>query len=189
MYCAWCWYMRTLIQIIFFLNQDIVTLPWYVGFCCTMKWISYVCAYTRSLWELPPPSSPHPTPLGDHRAQSWVPSVSQQLPTSCFTQGRAHCSLPVQSPFLCLPLYSCPANRFICHFSRIHIYVLIFVFLFLTCFILYDRFWVHPLLCRWHNFVPFCGWIIFHCRSVCLCHIFFVHWLKKILKHVVLSHL
>ena len=131
MYCAWCWYMRTLIQIIFFLNQDIVTLPWYVGFCCTMKWISYVCAYTRSLWELPPPSSPHPTPLGDHRAQSWVPSVSQQLPTSCFTQGRAHCSLPVQSPFLCLPLYSCPANRFICHFSRIHIYVLIFVFLFL----------------------------------------------------------
>ena len=63
-------------------NWDIVTLQCYVGFCCTVKWISYVCSYIPSLLELPPTSSPHPIPPGHPRAQSWAPSVTQELPPS-----------------------------------------------------------------------------------------------------------
>ena len=33
-----------------------------VGFCCTMKWISYIFAYILSLLDLPPRAL-HPTPL------------------------------------------------------------------------------------------------------------------------------
>jgi len=128
---------------------------------------------------LPPHPSSHPS-RSSHRAE--LPLLYGSFPLAlCFTHGHAHCSLPVQSPSLCLPLYSCPANRFLCTIFLAHICVntWLFVFLFLTYFTLYDRFRVHPHLCKQHSFFPFCGWIIFHCRSVCLCHICFVHWFFK----------
>ena len=43
---------------------------------------------------------------------------------------------------------------------------MIFAFLFLTYFTLYDRLWVHPHPCKWSSFIPFCGWVIFHCIYV-----------------------
>ena len=50
---------------------------------------------------------------------------------------------------LCLHLYSCPANRFICAIFLDSTYIrqyTIFVFLFLAYFTLYDRLQVHPHL-------------------------------------------
>ena len=41
-----------------------------------------------------------------------------------------------------------------------------FILLFLTHFILYNRFWVHPLHQNWLKFIPFCGWVIFLCIYV-----------------------
>ena len=49
---------------------------------------------------------------------------------------------------------------------------MIFIFLFLTHFILYNRFWVHPPHQNWLKYVPFYGWVIFHC--VYVSH-FFIH--------------
>ena len=43
---------------------------------------------------------------------------------------------------------------------------MIFVFLFLTYFALYDRLKVHPRIYKWPNFIPFYGWVIFHCIYV-----------------------
>ena len=51
-----------------------------------------------------------------------------------------------------------------------------FVFLFLTYFTLYDWLWVHPNLYRWPNFVPFCGWVIFHCMYVPHLLYAFIYW-------------
>ena len=33
----------------------------------------------------------------------------------------------------------------------------------LTYFTWYDNLWVHPCCCKWHYFILFNGWIIFHC--------------------------
>ena len=52
---------------------------------------------------------------------------------------------------LCLCLYFCPADRFICTIfldSTYMCYYAIFVFLFLTDFTLYNRLWSHPHLCK-----------------------------------------
>ena len=43
---------------------------------------------------------------------------------------------------------------------------MIFVFLFLTYFSLYNRLWVRPAHCNWLRFIPFCCWVIFHCIHV-----------------------
>ena len=34
------------------------------------------------------------------------------------------------------------------------------IFVFLSYFSLYDSLWVHPHLCKWHNSVPFHGWVL-----------------------------
>ena len=52
-------------------------------------------------------------------------------------------------------------------------YYMIFVFLFLTYFTMYDSLQIHPHLCKRHYFIPFYGWVIFHC--IYMCHIFFIH--------------
>ena len=50
-----------------------------------MKWITYI--FLPSSW------THHPTPLGHHRAPSWAPCVTQQLPTSClFAHGSVYVS-------------------------------------------------------------------------------------------------
>ena len=42
---------------------------------------------------------------------------------------------------------------------------MVFVFLFLAYFTLYDRVYVHPHHYKWPSVVPFYGWVIFHRRS------------------------
>ena len=92
---------------------------------------------------------PHPAPLGCHRALSWAPCVSSNVPLAiCFTRGDVYISmLPSQfvpsspSPamfticFLCLPFCSCPANRFIgiIFLDYIYIYALIYDICFYLC--------------------------------------------------------
>ena len=118
------------------------------------------------LYPLPlgPPSHPHhPTYLGGHRAPSCTPRAIQQFPTSYLFYTwqciYVKLNLPVcpTLPFPCcvhisalhLRLCSCPTNSFICtiflDFTYIHQYM-IFVFLFLAYFTLYDRCQVHPHL-------------------------------------------
>ena len=63
--------------------------------------------------------------------------------------------------------------KFVClyHFSRFHIYALIYD----ICFFLSDLLhserqtlgpFVHPNLYKWPNFIPLYGWVIFHCIHV-----------------------
>ena len=65
-----------------------------------MKWISYMYTYIPSLLDLPP--TPHPTHLGQHRAQSWAPCALQQVPTSyLFYTGQCtyvNPSVPIHLP-------------------------------------------------------------------------------------------
>ena len=58
------------------LNWSIVSLQCFVGFCWTIKWISYAYPYVPFL------PLPHPTLLGHHRDPGWAPWAIQQLPTS-----------------------------------------------------------------------------------------------------------
>ena len=81
----------------------------------------YVYIYP-SLLSLPP------APRGRQGARSWAPCAVQLLPTRCLCYTRecihVHAALPVRLTLsfprclhvssLCLRLYSCPANRFIC---------------------------------------------------------------------------
>ena len=64
----------------FFFNWVIVALQWCVGFCCTMKWISYIRPLPLEAPCHPP--IPHPTPLGHHRPPSWAPCATRQVPAS-----------------------------------------------------------------------------------------------------------
>ena len=63
-------------------------------------------------------------------------------------------------------VYFCFANNFICIIfldSTYKQYYMIFVFLFLTYFTLCDKLYVPLHLCKWYSFIPFDGWVIFHC--------------------------
>ena len=50
-------------------------------------------------------------------------------------------------------------------------YHTIFLFLCLTYFTQYDNLQVHPCCCKWHYFILFYGWVVFHW----VYHIFFIH--------------
>ena len=99
--------------------------------------------------------TPQPTSLGHHRAQSWAPCAIRQVPIAVyFTHGSVYMSIPISQFIppslpppcphvhsLCLHLYSCPANRFICTIFEVSTYMhwyTIFVFLFLTYFTLHS---------------------------------------------------
>ena len=76
--------------------------------------------------------------------------------------------------FLCLWLYFCFINQFICVIIfRFHINVLSYdICLHLAYFTYYDNPWVHPHFCKWHCFIPFNGLVILHIYSICIYHIF-----------------
>ena len=113
-----------------------------------------------------PPSHlpPHPTPLGCHRAPTlgsvchtanshWLSFLHLVMYMfQCYSLESSHPLLPpncVQKSVLYVCLLCCPASRVISTIFLVldsiymHEYV-IFVFLFLTYFPLYNRLWVHP---------------------------------------------
>ena len=66
-------------KIYLFFNWWKIALQFCVGFCCTTPRISHNFIYIS-----PPLPSPHPAPLGHHRALGWASCVIQQLPTIYF---------------------------------------------------------------------------------------------------------
>ena len=154
---------------------------------------------------------PHPIPLGHQGALSWAPCVIQLLLTCCLFYAitvYVNVTLPVHpilcsSPSLCprvCPLYlhvhSCPANRLfgatkpIYHtisLDSIYMYYILYLFFSfwrrktLSYFALYDRLWVHPHHYRWPSFIPFYGWVIFHCMYVPHLYPFICWWTSSLL--------
>lgn len=66
----------------------------------------YTDTYIPSLLGLPP--SPHSSPPGHRRAQSWAPCASLQLPRSCLSVSRVVACMPVPLSRFILP---CPTRR------------------------------------------------------------------------------
>ena len=122
----------------------------------------YIYPHTPSLLRLPPTL---PTPplqvVTKHRAD--LPVLCDCFPLAIYsTFGSVYVSMPLshfvpaypshspcQVHSLCLCLYSCPAPRF---FRTIFLFLdsiymhqhMVFVFLFLTYFTLYERLQIHP---------------------------------------------
>ena len=120
--------------------------------------------------SLKPPSLLNPTPLAHHRAPGWAPCVTRQLAANCLfhTWCCMYASatfLNLTDPFLpplcpldpsqCLRLCFFSVNRFISSIFLDSISMcsyMMFVFLFLTYFTLYNRLYVHPPLSNWLKF-------------------------------------
>ena len=136
-----------------FIYWSIVALQCHAHFCCVTKWISYRYTYTPSPLRVPPTPSPSP-PIwvtAEHRTEFCVLYSGSSLDTH-FTQlvyicrsrspNSAH-PTPSPGPHVHpLRLYSCPANRFICTIfldSTNKHYYMMFIFLFLIYFTLYER--------------------------------------------------
>ena len=107
---------------------------------------------------------PHPTSLGCLRALGWAPCVACKFPLlsilhtvmHMFPYHSVHLSHPLLPPLfpqvcsLCLHLHCCPANRFIST-----IFLDSTVFLFVTCFTLYNRLWGILLSYKTNTFESF----------------------------------
>ena len=134
------------------LNSGLLRCRW-IRYQQSHKGSSYMYMCIFSLLSLPPTPQPHTnlTPLSHPRAPSWASCAIQQLPTygSVYTSVLLSQFVPPApsrlvsislSHHLCL--YSCLTNRFTNTIFLDSIYMrnyMIFVFLFLTDFTLYDR--------------------------------------------------
>ena len=74
----------------YFLSWTIITLQCCVNFCCIAMCVNYT--YIS-------PILPISTPLGHHRAPSWAPCVTKQLPTSYFTHDNIYMSTLLSQSF------------------------------------------------------------------------------------------
>ena len=142
-----------------------------------------VCIY---IYPPVKPPFPHRTTLGHHRVPAWAPVLRNSFPLAiCFTHNIVHMSVllsrlvllspPPLRPQVCslhLHLHSFPAISSTLFFLD-SIYT-VFVFLFLTSLCITNSGFTH--LTRTDLFVPFYGWIIFHCMYV-LHHLYpFICW-------------
>ena len=137
----------------FFFYWSLITLWCCVSFCCKSRCISHMYTYIPSSWT--PSPRPRPPPLGHHRALRWAPRVAQQPPTSHLAYTEQCCPPfvpPPPPPSVSTGFFSTsaslflPWNRSICTIVLDSIYVpwyMIFVFLVLTYFTLYDRHMEH----------------------------------------------
>ena len=71
----------------FIFNWRVIALQYCIGFCCTTTWVNHKYTEISSFSSLPP-TSPDPTPSGHHRALSWAPCATQQLPASYLLHTR-----------------------------------------------------------------------------------------------------
>ena len=76
---VFCPFLNRVVFFVFLLEDN--ALQYCGGLCHTSVQISH--DYIIYLLPLKPPSPPHPSPLGRHRARSWAPCTTQQLPASC----------------------------------------------------------------------------------------------------------
>ena len=146
-------------------------------------------------FESPSHLLPHCTILDWYRAPVWVSWAIQQIPIGDRNVS-FHVTLSIHlilsSP---LPMYIsllsmsvspfCPANKF---FSTIFLdsiymhYNMVFIFLFLAHFTLYNMFQVHPPHRNWLKCIPFYGRVIFHCVYVPqLLYPFICRWTSRLL--------
>ena len=147
--------------------------------------------------SLPPHLHPHPSGLSQSTkvsslcyvaASHWL-SILHTVVCICQTcsPNLSHPPLPTLFQLihsLHLNLYSWPADRLICtiFLDSIHMFsYMIFVFLFLTYFLLYDRFEVHPHHYKQPNLIPFYGWVLFHCIYVTHLYPFISQWTFRLL--------
>ena len=172
-----------------------VALQCCVSLHCTTKWISH----THNRYPLP---FGLPSHLGYCSALGEFPVLYSMFPSVVHFRhsiNNVYVSIPVSQflppypfppwyPYICslrLRLYFCFATKIIYTIFLDSTYVryyTIFAFLFLTYFTLYDTLQVHPRLCKWPNFIPFYGWVIFHCIYVPhLLYPFLCQWTVRLL--------
>ena len=133
-----------------------------------------------------------PTLLGHHRALSWAPCAIQQLPTSSLfhTWQCTHVYTLSVRPILSYPSvstspYSRSASLFLHWYIYIYIYINVFwymIFVFLSD-LLHSVRQTQGLFTsyKWPNFIPFYGWVIFHCIYVPHLHPFICQWTSRLL--------
>ena len=145
-------------------------------------WIN--CKYTcipsfLNLLPIPPPSHPSRSSQSTRLSFLCYTATSHYLCVLHMVMYIFQSTLSIHPPLsfptvstvhsLCLCLYSFPANRFIGTIfldSMYMHYYTIFIFLFMTYFTPCNRFQICPPQFKWLKFVPFYGWVIFHCIYV-----------------------
>ena len=153
----------------------------------------YIYPHISSLLSLPPSYPPYPTPLGGHKHRADFPVLCGCFPLAIgFIFGSVYMSMPLSyfvpvylSPSLCpqvhsivrVRLYSCPAPRFFMTTfffldSKYMCQHMVFVFLFLTYFTLYERLWSTHLTTN--NLISF-PFMAEYYSIVYMRHIFFIH--------------
>ena len=146
--CEVLWNALSLFRVPFFflffflidLYWSIIASQYCVSFCCTTKWISYVYTHvpiSPPSWASLPSSLSHSSrslqstkPISlCYAAASHQPTILHSVVYICWCYSSTQLPLPTPCPqvhSLCLPLYSCPAARFIStifffFFFRFHI--------------------------------------------------------------------
>ena len=86
-----CWFLSPYwLSFFIFFNWRVIALQFCVRFCCTAKWVSFMCTHIFSLR----PS--HPSPLRHYRASIWAPCAIHSFPLAiCFTHGRVYASVSI----------------------------------------------------------------------------------------------
>ena len=128
--------------------------------------------YIPSILSLPPTLPTLPFQVVT-KHQTDLPVLCSSFPLAIyFTDGSAYMSMLLSNFFPTSPSRTVSSSPFSMsvslflpchqvlqyHFSRFHIYMLIYgicFFLFLTYFTVYDRLYVHPHLYKRPNFIPF----------------------------------